>query len=110
MGAQPQQPTPAEELVHQPNRPLEIAEPLINRQYFIPEQPRWIFRAPPYLTTKIPETSKVSDEYVKLPITLRRSTKTQQQQTSRLSERVPEVTDNNFKRPAVLNTKVKSNH
>ena len=109
LGAQPQQPTPVEEIVHQPNRALEIVEPLIIRQYFIPEQPRWIFRAPPYLTTKLPETSKVSDEYVEPPITLRRSTKTQQQQSSRLSERVPEVTDNNFKRPAVLHTKVKSN-
>ena len=90
-GVQPQQPPAAEETVDQPEVAPEMEEPLTIPQAQRLEQPRRILTPPPYLTAQLPESSEESDEYVQFTTAPRRSTRIQEQQTNRLSERLLEV-------------------
>ena len=68
-----------------------MEEPLTVPQAPRLEQPRRILTPPPYLTAQLPESSEESDKYVELTTAPRCSTRIQEQQTNRLSERLLEV-------------------
>ena len=96
-GVQPQQP-PAEETVDQSEVATEMEEPLAIPQAPRLEQPRRIRTPPPYLTAQLLESSEESDDYVELTTAPRLSTRIQEQQTNRLSERLLEVAGQHFQK------------
>ena len=102
-GVQPQQPQPAEQIVNQPDAAAAAAEPLTIPQVPRLEQPRKILTLPPYLTAQLLYSSEESDEYEETKTAPRRSTRIQEQQTNRLSERVVEVAGQQFQK--TLNSK-----
>ena len=89
-GAQPQQPLP-KQIVSQPDAALVTAEPLTIHQAPRAEQLRRIVTPPPYLKAQLADSPEESDEHVETNTAPRRSTRTQDQQTKRLGERVHDV-------------------